>query len=30
VRHPESQHDFPTKVRFEAYSFVDKILKLNS
>ena len=30
VRHPESQHDFPTKVRFEAYSFVDKILKPNS
>jgi pimeloyl-ACP methyl ester carboxylesterase len=30
VRHPESQHDFPTKVRFEAYSFIDKILKPNS
>ncbi|MEO8962942.1 MAG: dipeptidyl aminopeptidase, partial [Ginsengibacter sp.] len=30
VRYPESQHDFPPEVRFEAYSFIDKILKLNS
>ncbi|MEO9004118.1 MAG: alpha/beta fold hydrolase [Ginsengibacter sp.] len=30
VRYPESQHDFPAEVRFEAYSFIDKILKLNS
>jgi dienelactone hydrolase len=27
VRYPESEHDFPTKVRFEAYRFIDKIIK---
>lgn len=27
VRYPESQHDFPSKVRFEAYQFIDKVLK---
>ena len=28
VRHPESEHDFPPEVRFEAYRFIDKILDL--
>ena len=27
ARYPESGHDFPTAVRFEAYDFIDKILK---
>jgi pimeloyl-ACP methyl ester carboxylesterase len=27
VRYPESGHDFPASVRFEAYDFIDKILK---
>lgn len=27
VRYPESGHDFPTAVRFEAYDFIDQILK---
>jgi dienelactone hydrolase len=27
VRYPDSGHDFPPKVRLEAYQFIDKILK---
>jgi len=27
VRYPESGHDFPTEVRFEAYAFIDSVLK---
>jgi acetyl esterase/lipase len=27
VRYPQSNHDFPEKVRFEAYQFIDEILK---
>jgi acetyl esterase/lipase len=27
VRYPQSNHDFPAEVRFEAYNFIDKILK---
>lgn len=27
ARHPESGHDFPEQVRFEAYQFIDTILK---
>jgi pimeloyl-ACP methyl ester carboxylesterase len=26
VRYPESKHDFPTEVRFEAYRFIDNVL----
>lgn len=27
VRYPEAKHDFPPKVRLEAYQFIDKVLK---
>ena len=27
VRYPDAEHDFPEEVRFEAYEFIDKILK---
>ena len=27
IRYPESGHDFPTEVRFEAYAFLDSVLK---
>lgn len=27
ARYPESEHDFPSEVRFEAYRFIDKILR---
>jgi acetyl esterase/lipase len=29
VRYPDAEHDFPKEVRFEAYEFIDKILKQN-
>ncbi len=27
VRYPDSEHDFPAKIRLEAYRFIDRILK---
>jgi acetyl esterase/lipase len=27
VRYPQSNHDFPAEVRFEAYNYIDKVLK---
>lgn len=30
VRYPDSEHDFPPEVRFEAYRFIDKVLKITS
>ena len=29
VRYPNCEHDFPVEVRFEAYGFLDEVLKLN-
>jgi dienelactone hydrolase len=29
MRYPNCEHDFPLEVRFEAYGFVDEVLKLN-
>jgi len=30
VRYPNSEHDFPPEVRFEAYRFIDKVLKIST
>lgn len=30
VRYPNSEHDFPAEVRFEAYDFIDKVLGVTS
>jgi len=30
VRYPNCEHDFPPEVRFEAYRFIDKTLKISS
>jgi len=30
VHYPNSEHDFPPEVRFEAYRFIDKVLKISS
>ncbi|MEJ7829222.1 MAG: alpha/beta fold hydrolase [Segetibacter sp.] len=30
VRYPDSEHDFPAEVRFEAYNFIDKVFGVNS
>jgi hypothetical protein len=27
VRHPDSDHDFPDKERYEAYALIEKVLR---